>query len=79
MSEIFGMLLHPSFRIPAVFLISIQDLDWFAFYESTGDSTLIVTAQDDPVIPFEMFQRAELSTTTTLLATPVDSAVGPST
>lgn len=32
--------------------------------------TLIITAQDDPVIPFEMFERADLSRTTTLVATP---------
>ena len=34
-----------------------------------GLPTLIVTAEDDPVIPIEMFQRADLSPTTELLLT----------
>ena len=38
--------------------------------------TLIITAHDDPVIPFEMFSRAELSKTTTLLETPQGGHVG---
>jgi predicted alpha/beta-fold hydrolase len=38
--------------------------------------TLIITAQDDPVIPFEMFERTELSSTTTLLATTQGGHVG---
>ncbi|MBP88195.1 MAG: alpha/beta hydrolase [Planctomycetaceae bacterium] len=41
-----------------------------------GIPTLIITSHDDPVIPFEMFERAELSPTTTLLATPQGGHVG---
>lgn len=38
--------------------------------------TLIITAHDDPVIPFEMFEQAVLSNTTTLLETPQGGHVG---